>query len=156
MKHTILSVFFVGALLGLSSCGPRGNHDGKIDTQDVNIPSTANGKTPAGTEPVITFETELHDFGKITQGERVKYAFKFKNTGASELIISNAQGSCGCTVPEIPTKPIAPGEEGVISVEFNSENKHGMNEKTVTIISNANPHTKVITIKANVLVPETK
>jgi hypothetical protein len=144
------------SFLTMNSCGPKGNHDGKIDTQDVNISATADGKVPAGMEPVMTFDTELHDFGKITQGERVKFAFKFKNTGKSELIISEAHGSCGCTVPEIPKKPVAPGEDAVIGVEFNSEGKHGINEKTVTIISNANPHTKVITIKADVAVPEPK
>jgi hypothetical protein len=156
MKRHFIAPLLLVSLLSLNACGPKGNHDGKIDTQDVNISATADGKVPAGSEPVMTFDTELHDFGKITQGERVKYAFKFKNTGKSELIISEAHGSCGCTVPEIPKKPVAPGEESVIGVEFNSESKHGINEKTVTIISNANPHTKVITIRAEVLVPEAK
>jgi hypothetical protein len=156
MKRYFASSLVLITLLGISSCGPKGNHDGKIDTQDVNIPASADGTNPKGLEPVMTFTTEMHDFGKITQGERVKYSFKFKNTGGSELIISDAHGSCGCTVPEIPKKPIAPGEEAVVGVEFNSEGKRGINEKTVTIISNANPHTKVITIKAEVLVPETK
>ena len=156
MNRFFTLAFVLTSLAAMTSCGPKGNHDGKIDTQDVNIPATADGKTPKGSEPVMTFATELHDFGRITQGERVKYAFKFKNTGGSELIISDAHGSCGCTVPEIPTKPVAPGEESVIGVEFNSENKQGKNEKTVTIVSNANPHTKVITIRAEVLVPEKK
>jgi hypothetical protein len=156
MKRSFLSISVLSAVLLLSACSGKGNHDGKIDTNDVNIPATADGKAPTGTEPVMTFDTEMHDFGKITQGERVKYAFKFKNTGGSELIISDAHGSCGCTVPEIPKKPVEPGEESVIGVEFNSENKRGINEKTVTIISNANPHTKVITIKAEVLVPKDK
>jgi hypothetical protein len=156
MKPAFLSIPLLASVLLLGSCSGKGNHDGKIDTQDVNIPATADGKAPAGTEPVMTFPTELHDFGKITQGERVKYAFKFTNTGGSELIISDAHGSCGCTVPEIPKKPVAPGEESVIGVEFNSEGKRGINEKTVTIISNANPHTKVITIRAEVLIPKDK
>ncbi len=156
MKRSILFVSSLLFLSFLNACGPKGNHDGKIDTQDVNISATADGVAPKGMEPVMTFDSELHDFGKITQGERVKFAFKFKNTGKSELIISDAKGSCGCTVPEIPKKPVAPGAEDYIGVEFNSEGKHGLNEKTVTIISNANPHTKVITIKAEVLQPSTK
>jgi hypothetical protein len=156
MKHLAANTFFVSIAVLVLSCGPKGNHDGKIDTQDVNNPATASGSPAKGTEPVMTFETEMHDFGKITQGERVKYAFKFKNTGGSELIISDARGSCGCTVPEIPKKPVAPGEEAVIGVEFNSEGKRGMNEKTVSIVSNAVPQTKVITIKAQVMVPESK
>ncbi len=156
MKASSLFAITLLTLVALGSCGPKGNHDGKIDSQDVNIPATADGKAVTGLEPVMVFDTELHDFGKITQGERVKYSFKFKNTGKSELIISDARGSCGCTVPEIPKKPIAPGEESSMAVEFNSEGKHGMNEKTVTIISNAKPQTKVITIKAEVLVAPAK
>ncbi len=156
MKRVIYSVFFLALLTGLGACQTKGNHDGKIDSNDVNIPATANGKAPDGKEPVMTFDTELHDFGKITQGQRVKYAFKFKNTGLSELIISDARGSCGCTVPNWPNKPVAPGEEAIIGVEFNSEGKHGMNEKTVTILSNAKPQTKVITIRAQVMDPDAK
>jgi hypothetical protein len=156
MKRYLLSFSLLFLMAGLHSCGPKGNHDGKIDSQDVNIAATADGTAPKGMEPIMTFDTEMHDFGKITQGERVKYSFKFKNTGKSEMIISDAKGSCGCTVPEIPKKPIAPGAEAVIGVEFNSEGKHGMNEKTVTIVSNSNPHTKVITIKAEVLPVQSK
>jgi hypothetical protein len=156
MKRSLFQFFILTALITASSCGPRGNHDGKIDSNDVNISASANGKVADGQEPVMTFTTEMHDFGKITQGQRVKYAFKFKNTGPSELIISDAQGSCGCTVPDWPNKPVAPGEEGIIGVEFNSEGKSGNNEKTVRITTNAKPQTKVITIRAQVMVPEPK
>ena len=90
--------------------------------------------------PVIKFEEELYDFGKIDEGTSVKYEFKFKNTGKTPLIISNATATCGCTVPEYPTKPIKPGENGVIKVVFNSQGKVGMQDKVVSIISNANPY----------------
>jgi len=156
MKNTLYPVFVLAAFLTLNSCGPKGSRDGKIDSNDVNVPASANGKVADGKEPVMTFTTEMHDFGKITQGQRVKYAFKFKNTGPSELIISDAQGSCGCTVPDWPNKPVAPGEEGVIGVEFNSEGKSGNVEKTVRITTNAKPQTKIITIRTQVIVPETK
>ena len=90
--------------------------------------------------PVIKFEEELYDFGVIEEGASVKYEFKFKNTGKTPLIISNATATCGCTVPEYPTKPIKPGDGGVIKVVFNSQGKVGMQDKVVSIISNANPY----------------
>jgi hypothetical protein len=100
--------------------------------------------------PVIAFMAESHDFGTINEGEVVETEFKFTNTGEAPLIISAAQGSCGCTIPEYPKEPIAPGEEGRILVSFNSEGKPNQQSKTVTLTTNAVPSTKVLTISANV------
>ena len=103
----------------------------------------------------LFFEEEEHDFGRITQGEKVSYAFKFKNTGKSNLLIASAAGSCGCTVPEYPKEPILPGQEAKINVVFSSEGKSGIQEKTITIVTNCEPSTKIIKIKTNIIVPET-
>ena len=81
--------------------------------------------------------------------------FRFRNVGQSNLIISSAQGSCGCTVPEWPKEPIKPGEEGKINIIFNSTGKQGLQNKTITLIANTIPNTKVIAIKGEVLVPNT-
>jgi hypothetical protein len=81
----------------------------------------------------MTFAEEKHDFGKITQGEKVSYSFTFKNTGNSDLIVSNASASCGCTIPNYPKVPVKPGEESKIDVVFNSDGKSGLVEKTVTL-----------------------
>ncbi|HEY0176991.1 MAG TPA: DUF1573 domain-containing protein [Pedobacter sp.] len=90
---------------------------------------------------VISFEHGMYNFGKITQGEQVHYDFKFKNTGKSPLIVTNVSATCGCTVPEKPKGPVKPGEDGVIKVVFSSAGKMGMQDKIVTITSNANPAT---------------
>jgi len=103
-----------------------------------SVSSTAATENPENA-PVIKFEKNSYDFGKIAQGEKVNYDFKFKNTGKSPLIISNATASCGCTIPEFPHEPIAPGASGVIKVVFNSAGKTGMQNKVVTITSNAVP-----------------
>nr|WP_121273517.1 DUF1573 domain-containing protein [Pedobacter schmidteae] len=89
---------------------------------------------------VISFENGNYDFGKITQGEKVSYAYKFKNTGKSPLIILNATATCGCTIPEVPKEPIKPGAEGEIKVVFNSQGKSGMQDKVITVTTNAQPH----------------
>jgi hypothetical protein len=100
--------------------------------------------------PELSFANETHDFGSINEGQVVETEFRFTNTGKAPLIISSAQGSCGCTVPEYPNAPVAPGEEGVIRVSFNSEGKPNQQSKTVTLTTNAVPSTKVLTITANV------
>ncbi len=128
-----------------------------ISTDVINVPSTASGKmAPVGSAPVMLFNEEKHNFGKITQGEKVSFSFIFKNTGGSDLVISSAQGSCGCTVPTYPKEPVKPGEESKIDVVFNSEGKSGVVEKTVTLVTNCNPSTKILTIASTISVPETE
>ncbi len=85
----------------------------------------------------ISFDDTKHDFGTITEGEKVIHSYHFKNTGDNPLFISNAIASCGCTVPSYPKEPIPPGAEGDIEVEFNSKNRVGQQRKNVLIYSNA-------------------
>ncbi len=84
----------------------------------------------------IKFEKEMHDFGKIKQYSEATYHFKFTNTGKDPLIITDAKGSCDCTVPEWPKHPIKPGESATIKVKYDTK-KLGLFNKTVTITSNA-------------------
>ena len=155
MKKNTISCLTIFAIL-LASCGGE-RKDGSISTDVVTNSSTASGK-PAdpGSLPVLVFQEQSFDFGKITQGEKVSHTFVFKNTGGSDLVISSAQGSCGCTVPQYPRQPIKPGETAKVDVTFNSEGKAGKVEKTVTVITNCEPNTNVISIKAEVIVPEEK
>jgi len=98
----------------------------------------------------MTFETETHDFGNIEYAGNGTYEFKFKNTGKEPLIISDAKGSCGCTVPTYPKNtPIKPGDSEVIKVTYDTK-RAGNFTKTVTIHSNANTGDKVLTIKGHV------
>lgn len=110
--------------------------------------------------PVMKFDKEEYNFGAIKQGDKVEYAFEFVNTGKDPLIITEAHGSCGCTVPVWPKEPVKKGEKGTIKVTFNSAGKMGMQDKTVTITSNAADSPKVLHIKGNVeqpaAAPETK
>jgi len=95
----------------------------------------------------MNFETDVHDFGTIDYAGNGTYEFKFKNTGKEPLIISNAKGSCGCTVPTYPKDvPIKPGESNVIKVTYDTK-RAGNFTKTVTITSNSKTPEKVITIK---------
>ena len=99
----------------------------------------------------IEFTKDTHDYGTVKYGADGTCTFEFKNTGNEPLIISTAKGSCGCTVPEWPKEPIAPGAKGTITVKYDTKRPGAIN-KSVTITSNAvNEPTKVIRIKGNVL-----
>ena len=99
----------------------------------------------------IEFTKDTHDYGTVKYGADGTCTFEFKNSGNEPLIISTAKGSCGCTVPEWPKEPIAPGAKGTITVKYDTKRPGAIN-KSVTITSNAvNEPTKVIRIKGNVL-----
>lgn len=110
----------------------------------------AEAPEPAGPSTTMTFAENAWDFGTIDEGDAVTHIFKFTNTGDNPLIIDRCKGSCGCTVPQCPKEPIAPGEEGEIEVKFNSKGKKNKQTKTVTINANTVPEQTRITISANV------
>jgi hypothetical protein len=111
-----------------------------------NPPSEAQGPIT-----IVSFDRIEHNFGKLKDGEKPFTTFKFTNTGKEDLVISNATGSCGCTVPEWPKEPIKPGKSGSIKVEFDSKDKLGEQIKTVSVTSNTEPSINTLTIKATVL-----
>ncbi len=110
--------------------------------------------TPDLPATVMTFNEMEHDYGDINQDTENEHVFAFTNTGKEPLVISNAVGSCGCTVPEWPKEPIAPGESGDIKVVFKPGKKEGAQTKNVTITANTDPKITKLVIKANVLKPE--
>ena len=128
----------------------------RISAKLVNNPITAKKGDKIGPLPEISFDNLQYNFGKINQGESVSHQFVFANTGEAELIISNAKGSCGCTVPKWPREPIAPGESEEIKVTFNSAGKSGKQRKTITLDTNAIPNTIVLTVSAEILTEQTK
>ncbi len=144
MKKIVLSLA-VSSLLFTFSCKEEEKKE------DIEVTTDLVEKITS-----IEFENELYEFGKITQGEKVEHSFTFKNTGEYPLIIGTARGSCGCTVPQWPTEPIAPGEKGKIDVVFDSNGKEGFKHVTVTINANTEPNVSVVALKGEILIPETK
>ena len=90
---------------------------------------------------IIKFEELSHEFGKIKQGEVIKYDFKFKNVGKAPLVIKKVDVSCGCTFPSYPFIPIEPGKEGTIGITYDSKNKAGRQKPTITVVTNGSPRT---------------
>jgi hypothetical protein len=153
-------LFIAGLLMfGLASCD---NAASKIKSEEekssvssevqpaAQAQQVQNQAAATGALPKFSFDTEAHDFGSIVEGTVAKHDFTFTNTGDAPLIITNASGSCGCTVPSWPREPIAPGETGTIHVEFNSTNRTGNQTKQVTLSANTVPNKKVLRINAQV------
>ena len=148
-------ILLVGIFIITSACNRgEGNKDKNLPTDIVYNPNTASGDINYDKLPKIKFYEEVHDFGKVIQGEKVTYGFKFKNIGKSDLLIVRVSTSCGCTVGKYPKIPIKPGVEEVINVTFDSHKRKGFQNKTITIVSNTQPNKKVIRIKAMVINPE--
>lgn len=95
-------------------------------------------------------DTTSQDLGKINEGEIIEVAYRFKNTGSKPLVIEDVAAGCGCTVPEKPEKPFAPGEDGVIKAKFNSEGRQGTQNKYVNVKANTAEQTYTLTFKVEV------
>ena len=115
---------------------------------------------PAGPLTSMTFAETEFDFGEVQDTETLTKVFTFTNTGDEPLVISNAKGSCGCTVPDWPKTPIAVGETGEIKVVYKPKGKgspEGKNDsKRVTVTANTDPAQSFINIKAKVFKAETE
>ncbi len=127
--------------VSIAACNQKASKTQKLDAGAIETDESTNK------EPVISFDKKIWDFGTINDGEVVEHTFRFTNTGTNDLIISNASASCGCTIPEWPKEPIAPGEKGEIKVEFNSNGKKDMVTKDITILANTNPVKTILQIK---------
>ena len=180
----ILSTLFVAVLLSMVSCKNDKAATTDAATGTENAAPAADGSTsatptmgvtpdgavpnpaaenavleetaavPTGPTTTIEFPETTFDFGTVKEGEKVTHNYKFKNTGKEPLIISNAKGSCGCTVPEWPREPIAPGKTGEIKVIFDSAGKGSAEgaaqSKKVTLTANTDPVNTYLTIKGSV------
>ncbi len=164
MKNLVL-LFFLGAGLFLTSCASdsgdsrdaareslqatAADANNASEVAPITTPNTP--AIPTGPTTSIQWLEEEFDFGTVEDGEIVTHVFKFKNTGSEPLIVTDAKATCGCTVPKKPTEPVAPGEIGQISVEFNSRGRTGSQNKPVTVTANTNPAQTKVVLKGEVV-----
>jgi len=165
----ILALFAFVAALSFTACKNEGSAAkdaareslATTQTTSTTTPPTQTTPTPppapVGPLTSITFDEDTYDFGEVMEGEKVVHVYKFKNTGKEPLVISNAKGSCGCTVPEWPREPIPVGGNGEIRVQFDSKGKGkvggGPQAKKVTITANTDPANTFLNIKGVVNKP---
>lgn len=133
MKHLFTCILLIA--VGAVSCNNQ-NADKQVaaSTQETLLPHPGN-KEPANLT-TITWTDSVKQVGKITEGQKLKISFKFKNTGDKPLIIQAVNSSCGCTVADKPEKPIAPGQEGEIKGEFDSNGRVGILHKNIMVTAN--------------------
>ncbi|CAM3552236.1 DUF1573 domain-containing protein [Zobellia roscoffensis] len=142
MRKTFFALS-ICSLLAFVSC--KENASSKVKSDNV---TEAAVRDEAGKQiPVMVFEKAEHDFGTIEQGTPQETIFAFTNTGNAPLIITNATSSCGCTVPNPPKDPIAPGETGELVVKFNGSGQNQVT-KTITVNANTEKGTEQLRIKA--------
>jgi hypothetical protein len=111
---------------------------------------TSGSNSFEGNGPQITFDKSVHEFNQIVAGEKVSYAFRFTNTGDSPLIITGIRSGCGCTVGDYPKEPLKPGEQGRITVVFNSSGRRGFQSESVNVLNNSDESPIVLRITAQV------
>ncbi len=138
MKKLLLSLIFVSGFLA-------------VNAQRVEVPKIEQNENQA-VNSTIDFESKVVDYGKIENGSDGERKFVFKNNGTDPLIIKNAKGSCGCTVPTWPREPIAPGATAEIGVKYDTK-RTGQFTKTITLTTNADKRPVILTIKGNVNPP---
>ena len=136
-------VLIFGACTNDSSSKPEKSIDEVKSAEKISSiirnPVTANEPLDTVNVPKMHFEEDTYNFGTVEEDAIVKHTFSFTNTGNVPLVISNARSTCGCTVPDWPKEPIAPGEGGEINVEFNTKNKKRDQTKAVTVTANTYP-----------------
>lgn len=143
MKRVVLAMLAIAAV-SLTSC----KEDATAKMDDTAIANAETRDAKAAAFPVMKFDKVEHDFGTINEGDVVEESFTFTNTGTEPLVIVDAKGSCGCTVPQWPREAIAPGATGEMVVKFNSNGKPNQQLKTVNIKANTEAGNEVIKIRA--------
>jgi len=156
MKKVFLGLIAATMLMACHQNVPS-TTQAEIDAQAAKQTPTTTAPTTAAAvastnAPVIKFEKDNFNFGKIKQGDKVSYDFKFTNTGKSPLIITDATATCGCTKPEWPKEPVQPGADGIIKVTFNSMGKSGLQDKMITVSANTVPAQSMVHLVGEVLV----
>ena len=152
MKPVITLPMLFAAFALQVSCGSPSAEEaapGTLSTELVHNPNSLQ-ESSLTESPKMVFDDTLHDFGRMKEGESVQYDFHFTNKGKRDLLITEAKGSCGCTVPSFPKEPVRSQQDGIIQVTFNSAGKKGYNEKSVMVITNATPSVYNLTIRAEV------
>ena len=146
-KITFLFAFLVATTF-IVSCG-NGNAATKVNKSNLDSAKTRDAVIKKSVAS-ITLDKREYDFGTVNEGDIVETVFKVTNSGKTDLVITNAKGSCGCTIPVWPKAPIKPGETGDVEVKFNTSGKPNRQMKTVTLTTNTAAGREVLTLRGSV------
>lgn len=146
MKKVLI---FCLAMVAMTSWSCKDNAASKIKSENLETAKKRDAIIELGS-PIIEFDQTVYDFGTIEEGEVIDGKFIVKNTGKTDLLITDVKPSCGCTTPDWTKDPIKPGSSGEIKFSFDSKGRKGTQNKSITIKSNAEKVTEIIRIKGTV------
>ncbi len=138
MKQVIAFIFAVIFLMACKSSDKKATST-DLSKQNSLVENTETPPDTANFTSILWLDSTYVDLGKQKEGKEIEISFRFKNTGTKNLVIENVTAQCGCTVPEKPEKPFAPGEEGVIKAKYNGSG-HDETRKQVYVKANAKPY----------------
>ncbi|MEA3461870.1 MAG: DUF1573 domain-containing protein [Bacteroidota bacterium] len=144
LKRLLPGGILVVLILGILSCG------GQNGSPEQGRQIVEDGNQGAQGESVMLFDTLVHDFGTIIEGERVVCYFDYTNSGKGDLLITAVKATCGCTTPEWSSEPLGPGQKETLEIIFDASGRSGEQRKLVTVKSNASNQVVRLTIRANV------
>lgn len=130
------------------SCG-NGNATTKINKENLESAKSRDVAIKKGAA-LISFDNNVYDFGTVNEGDVIETTFKVTNSGKTDLVITDAKVTCGCTVPVWPKKPIKPGETESVKVKFNTSGKQNRQQKNITLITNTESGREILTLKGMV------
>tara|TARA_B110000003_G_scaffold276303_1_gene322070 strand:+ start:11073 stop:11540 length:468 start_codon:yes stop_codon:yes gene_type:complete len=148
MKNTLKTILLLLSIVMLVSC-KEGNPSSKVKKENIDTAKERDAEINKGSAQ-IAFDITEYDFGTVEEGEIVKAKFVVSNPGETDLIITNIQPSCGCTVPSWPREPIAPGASAEILANFNTAGKPNRQMKTLTLTTNTSIGREVLKLKGSV------
>jgi hypothetical protein len=149
MRKTTILFAFVLSVSFFTSCKDATSATTKINKENIDNAKSRDLEIKKGTAS-ISFDKSEYDFGTVNEGDIVETVFKVTNSGTTDLVITNAEATCGCTIPVWPKAPIKPGETGDVQVKFNTNGKPNRQQKTVTLTTNTESGREMLTIKGMV------
>jgi len=163
-RYLIFLLLFIGACQNAETVEKEVVATGEelLSTDVIQNPATAQEPITSKEEkphvkmPVIEYEDPDIEFGTINEGDTMRHEYKFTNTGDAPLIIASLKPSCGCTAGKYPKEPIQPGESGTVEVVFHSKGKTGRQEKSMAVLTNANPAKVRLYFRGNVIPKDKK
>ncbi|TXD50687.1 MULTISPECIES: DUF1573 domain-containing protein [unclassified Polaribacter] len=148
-KITILFAFLISSSLFISCGNGTGSATSKINKDNLESAKSRDVEIKNGAAS-ISFESTEYDFGTVNEGDIVETTFKVTNSGTTDLVITDAKVTCGCTVPVWPKKPIKPGQTEDVQVKFNTNGKQNRQQKNITLITNTETGREILTLKGMV------
>lgn len=146
MKRVVTLLSLSLLVIGFSSCKNGGNAVAKVKTESIKKAEKRDKEIAKGVSK-IEFDKTVYDFGEVNEGEIVETTFLMKNVGKGDLVVTDAQTTCGCTVPVWPKEPVKPGDTAEIKVKFNTYGKPNQQSKRVTLYTNSDKVIEFVTIK---------